>query len=169
MREIKFRGMRSDRPEWVYGYYIAYYVTGGGDLYHHIKNPDNTYSVKTETISQYTGLKDKNGKEIYESDLVQFKYYNVYQRWWSTTEEIPTIEAECEKQRNDVKIGLSVVTYDRGCFILKGGYPATLVDVSNGYRLKRGQTSSCDFEEKQWDFEVIGNIYENPELLKETL
>lgn len=121
--------------------------------------------MKDSVLMQYTGLKDKNGKEIYEGDIIRFKYYNVYKRWWSNLEEITIIEQECNEQRAKVMEQLATVVYSDGCYILKNGYPVTLVDVARGQRFERGQTSSCDTEEKQWDFEVIGNIYETPELL----
>jgi len=74
MREIKFRGKRIDNGEWVYGYYVAYRVTGGGKLYHYIKNTEYTYKVVPETVGQFLEHKDVCGIPMYEGDILE-NYY----------------------------------------------------------------------------------------------
>lgn len=93
-REIKFRGKRTDNGEWVYGYYWSV-----KDI-HFIQDTHGNqlmpfdHKVDLATVGQYTGLKDKNGTEIYEGDSLfvnrigdyplNQNHHVVYNRYFAT-------------------------------------------------------------------------------------
>ena len=83
MREILFRGKRTDNGEWVEGYYYkARYCRTDDELFDYItvphpteyNKPSSLHIVNPSTIGQCTGLHDTNGKKLFEGDVVNIPF-----------------------------------------------------------------------------------------------
>ena len=142
MREIKFRGKRISNGKWLYGDLM--HDTVGGCYVFPIDCAAlyKENAVLPETIGQYTGLRDKNGKEVYEGDILRGDEY--------------PFNCDC-KDNYFAKI----VRVDNLC----GFYRITLKNPKSTVRgFFHGKWEQLD-EDDIKSFEVIGNIYDNKNLL----
>lgn len=128
-REIKFRAWDKEGNQWIEKFYIDWDGAIGTVGYSYLGEP-GTHIQDKVVLMQFTGLKDKNGKEIYEGDILATDY-----------------------NKNGTKIGVTkgVVTWDKKnmCYYSKE-------------KADNGQMVNTYMKHM---FEVIGNIYENPELV----
>lgn len=136
-REIKFRGKDIETGEWIEGDLVQRMGYMPSIIFPYESNGKVRYgecAVKRDTVGQFTGLIDKNGKEIYEGDIVKTKHFG-----------------------KDLKSGNHFVN----------------VSAEDVFEIKYINAQFVFNNEARWFYlhrntpcEIIGNIHDNPELLK---
>lgn len=152
MREILFKAKRIDNGEWAEGYYtecngktfIGIDISIYSDIFEVFCTPViRWFEVDPKTFCQFTGLCDKNGKKIWESDIISYQRDN----------------DDCPFPNKDTKKRFGKVFYQ--------GFRST-------FAIGMGKNGSRSINDDLWKYvqngnrvEVIGNQFDNPELLQE--
>lgn len=152
MREIKFRGKDVDSGEWRNGSLVTY-PNGRCEIVVFDDSEILEYEVDVETVGQFTGLHDKDGKEIYEGDMIYLCHFFVQ---YCPYEHKPIRGAyDVEVDKDGIN---TVVSYKRNYvveFRPNRGWIVRNGSVHHSLRSYAGVAYG----------EVIGNIHDNPNLL----
>lgn len=135
-REILFRGKREGN--WFYGDLLIHADTA--QIWHKEEGYGKVnVLVDISTVGEYTGLTDRNGVKLFEGDIVQY-IYEPGDGFWNFNQK-------------------SVIEWKSTGFYMQG------IEGTNKYALSCGWLESIPHNNGEF-FEVIGNIHDNPELLK---
>jgi uncharacterized phage protein (TIGR01671 family) len=135
-REIKFRGLRTDGGGWVEGSLVIF-ENGQACIVNHTHLPklsiksERFIEVHPKTVGQFTGRKDKNGREFFEGDSISFQY---------------------EDKLDEKGFGIceGIIVYENGCFLVK--QKDFIYTKENPISLNEWLSDD--------DCQIIGNIHE---------
>lgn len=153
-REILFRGKRIDNGEWVYGLFCECPCDDGTDIQSIMRIESKgshrifmQYPIISETRGQYTGLTDRNGRRIFEGDLIRSKK-TINKKSFAIVKYgafIPKFFYDCVEEAKNIKLSNKIIGFY--CENPKTQEQLYLTDYTPNI------------------FEIIGNIHDNPEML----
>jgi uncharacterized phage protein (TIGR01671 family) len=143
-RTVKFRGKTLINGEWIFGSYLNQYFSTKSQklidaIAYTVGNQTFRPQVDPSTVGEFTGLSDKNGKEIYEGDIVKWGHMS-------------------NSRENPVRIAIVEILPDIQFRILN------FKDYEQPVIFRYG---SFAYQNTQKALEIIGNQWDNPELLKQ--
>ena len=146
IREVIFRGKRADNGEWVEGDLLQTRYHSGHIEYQIMPQTpvSSAVPVLPETVGHYTGLTDKNGKKIFEGDILQGEQYP-----FNSDGEYNYFAEVCYWD-NVPEFGIYTFKNPK----------ADVIGISEG-----NTDNMQDWESRYW--EIIGNIHDNPELMEQ--
>ena len=139
IREVIFRGKRTDNGEWITD--SETYIRDGDGIWLSDENL-NVVTVIPETVGQYTGLTDKNGVRIFEGDILDVSSDVAY----------GGVAVH--------RLGYFVVEFHNGCFMKSALDDPQLSFFDNAKRKGLYHFISTDIHK------IVGNIHDNPDILK---
>lgn len=154
MREILFRGKRVGNGKWIEGdllssgaYPDRLWITESKTFFDKQIQNIGIIEVDPVTVGQYTGLQDKNGKKIFEGDIV--KVYNF--------EIIKKDGRHIKKQPFNLE-----VLFFNGGFVF-----STKEDIAREFGLNANEYAISKTDKNCFRIEVVGNIYDNTKLIED--
>lgn len=160
MREILFRGKDRITHQWVEGSYVhrtmyygnaadAHFILTGGEFH---SDYYNAFEISPDTLGQYTGLTDNNGTKIFEGDIIKYS---------------DRLDYACYEESIEYPDAYGGETYDPG---FKYGAVYYQAEYFPGFDIS-GHDFDCNGLSElncsgDYHYEVIGNIHDNPELLR---
>ena len=167
-REILFRGKRTDNGEWIEGYYVPCSfgswpcrpaIVNKAD----IENGEWHYEeVDPSTVCQYTGLTDRNGKKIFEGDILRQKTTDKFKQYNDFEWERYGIVRFGEHDFRPDYAGYSTI-----CFYVESIKSVAINPLNHAIGGMSNGINQYYALDENYPYEVIGNIFDHPELLEE--